>query len=304
MNLAPVAEAEAVEVPEVLELIPGVALLLLVSLPAAGGWLVLFKFKDGRVAGAGAGPEVAGVAGVELTGVEADEAPIRLADPDHFSYFSSNALRRSSSVILAGSWAAAICKGGRPVAFPRLLVGADDAEVEVLVELDSVLLAALALEDAPPLVVLLAALASSSRSESEMSSMSFIINELLCTVVGKEVVCGFLVPNLGSWGLFPTFGTLDSTLDEPCSGMILELLFKQAPGLFNEGGGDFKQVETEREFINEVLFDELFEETEDGFETELEVVLSPLPPMLGDFNLGSLSRLVTIRYEECVWLWM
>jgi hypothetical protein len=296
--LAPVAEAEAVEVPDVLELIPGVALLLLLSLPVAGGWLVLFKFKDGKVTAAGVGPEVAGVAGVELTGVEADEAPTRLADPDHFSYFSSNALRRSSSVILAGSWAAAICKGGKPGAFPELFVGADDAEIEALFELDSVLLAALAE------VLLLAALASSSRSESEMSSMSFIINELLCTVVGKELVCGFLVPNLGSWGLLPTFGTLDSTLDEPCSGMILELLFKQAPGLFNEGGGDFKQVETEREFINEVLFDELFEETEDGFETELEEVLRPLPPMLGDFNLGSLSRLVTIRYEECVWLWM
>ena len=302
MNLAPVAEAEAVEVPEVLELIPGVALLLLVSLLATGGWLVLFRFNDGRAAAAGAGPEVAGVAGVELTGVEADEGPIRLADPDHFSYFSSKALRRSSSVILAGSWAAAICKGGKPEAFPRLLAGADDAEVEVLVVVDSVLLAALALEDV--LLVLPAALASSSRSESEMSSMSFIIKELLCTVAGKEVVCGFLVPNLGSWGLFPTFGTLDSTLDDPCSGIILELLFKQAPGLFNEGGGDFKQVETEREFINEVLFDELFEETEDGFETEFEDVLSPLPPMLGDFNLGSLSRLVTIRYEECVWLWM
>ena len=76
-----------------------------------------------------------------------------------------------------------------------LLVEAVDAEVEVL---DSVLLAALSLEDVPLLVLLLVALASSSRSESEMSSMSFIIKELLCTVVGKGVVCGFLVPNLGS----------------------------------------------------------------------------------------------------------
>jgi hypothetical protein len=91
-------------------------------------------------------------------------------------------------------------------------------------------------------------------------------------------------------------------VDDPCSGMILELLFKLAPGLFKEGGGDFKQVETDKAFktpLPAVLLDD------DDPVPEPAVVLFPCPDpllpdpdVLGDFNLGSFSRLVTVKYDE------
>lgn len=81
-------------------------------------------------------------------------------------------------------------------------------------------------------------------------------------------------------------------VDDPCSGMILELLFKLEPGLFNEGGGDFKQVETDKAFKTPLpLPDEL--SVPEAFPCPPRPV-----PVLGDFNLGSFSRLVTVKYDE------
>jgi hypothetical protein len=72
--------------------------------------------------------------------------------------------------------------------------------------------------------------------------------------------------------------------------MILELLFKLAPGLFNEGGGDFKQVETDKAF--KIPLPALDDPVPAGGPRPLPV------PVLGDFNLGSFSRLVTVKYDE------
>lgn len=83
-------------------------------------------------------------------------------------------------------------------------------------------------------------------------------------------------------------------VEDPCSGMILELLFKLAPGLFNEGGGDFKQVETDKAFkIPLPPADEL--SVPEAFPCPPR---PPPVPVLGDFNLGSFSRLVTVKYDE------
>ena len=131
----------------------------------AGG----FKFSEGNTGGAA--DEVvlaAGVAGVDPTGVDDVEANlVPDADPDHFSYFSSKALRRSSRDILAGSTTAA-----------GLTIEAAADEVEPVET-----------EGAEPSVLVLEAVVdddvaagSSSRSESEMSSISFIIRELLCCI--------------------------------------------------------------------------------------------------------------------------
>lgn len=150
----------------------------------------VFKFNEGNTGGAAEEAELAaGVAGVDPTGVDDVEANlVPDADPDHFSYFSSKALRRSSRDILAGSTTAA-----------GLTIEAAADEVEPVEA-----------EGAEPSVFVLetvvdedddVAAGSSSRSESEMSSISFIIRELLCciTVVGTDLGVGnFLVPNLGS----------------------------------------------------------------------------------------------------------
>ena len=140
----------------------------------------MFKFSEGNTGGAAdeeGGPPVlwtgaaaAGVAGVDPTvGVDDVEANlVPEADPDHFSYFSSKALRRSSRDILAGSTTAA-----------GLTIEAAADEVEPVET-----------EGAEPSVLVLEAVVddddvvagSSSRSESEMSSISFIIRELLCCI--------------------------------------------------------------------------------------------------------------------------
>jgi hypothetical protein len=107
-------------------------------------------------------------------------------DPDHFSYFSSKARRRSSRDILAGSRTAA----GLTIE----AAGADEAVDSVSSVSGFVLVADVAA-------------GSSSRSESEMSSISFIIRELLWfitveqlfeTDLGLTLFGNFLVPNLGS----------------------------------------------------------------------------------------------------------
>lgn len=149
----------------------------------------VFKFSEGNTGGAAEEAVLAaGVAGVDPTGVDDVEANlVPDADPDHFSYFSSKALRRSSRDILAGSTTAA-----------GLTIGAAADEVEPVET-----------EGAEPSVLVLEAVVddddvaagSSSRSESEMSSISFIIRELLCCITVVETDLGvdnFFVPNLGS----------------------------------------------------------------------------------------------------------
>ena len=126
----------------------------------------MFKFSEGNTGGAAeeGGPVGAGVAGVDPTGVDAVEANlVPEDDPDHFSYFSSKARRRSSRDILAGSRTAA----GLTIE----AAGADEAVDSVSSVSGFVLVA----DD-------VVAAGSSSRSESEMSSISFIIRELLCCI--------------------------------------------------------------------------------------------------------------------------
>ena len=130
----------------------------------------VFKFSEGNTGGAA--EEVvlaAGVAGVDPTGVDDVEANlVPDADPDHFSYFSSKALRRSSRDILAGSTTAAAGLTIEAAADEVEPVETEGAEPSVLV------LEAVVDDDV--------AAGSSSRSESEMSSISFIIRELLCCI--------------------------------------------------------------------------------------------------------------------------
>ena len=126
----------------------------------------VFKFSEGNTGGAA--EEVvlaAGVAGVDPTGVDDVEANlVPDADPDHFSYFSSKALRRSSKDILAGSTTAAGLTRFEAV---------ETADVEAVTSVSGFV-------DTNDVVV--PAAGSSSRSESEMSSISFIIRELLCCI--------------------------------------------------------------------------------------------------------------------------
>ena len=136
----------------------------------------MFKFSEGNTGGAAdeeGGPPVlwtgaaaAGVAGVDPTvGVDDVEANlVPEADPDHFSYFSSKALRRSSKDILAGSTTAAGLTRFDAV---------ETADVEAVTSVSGFV-------DTNDVVV--PAAGSSSRSESEMSSISFIIRELLCCI--------------------------------------------------------------------------------------------------------------------------
>ena len=136
----------------------------------------VFKFSEGNTGGAAdeeggppvlwAGAAAAGVAGVDPTvGVDDVEANlVPEADPDHFSYFSSKALRRSSKDILAGSTTAAGLT--RFEAF-------ETTDVEAVTSVSGFV-------DTNDVVV--PAAGSSSRSESEMSSISFIIRELLCFI--------------------------------------------------------------------------------------------------------------------------
>jgi hypothetical protein len=151
----------------------------------------VFMFSEGNTGGAAeeGGPVGAGVAGVDPTGVDDVEANlVPDADPDHFSYFASKALRRSSKDILAGSTSAA----GLTIE----AAGADEA-VESVSSVSGFVLVA---DD-------VMAAGSSSRSESEMSSISFIIRELLWfitveqlfeTDLGLTLFGNFLVPNRGS----------------------------------------------------------------------------------------------------------
>jgi hypothetical protein len=150
----------------------------------------VFMFSEGNTGGAAeeGGPVGAGVAGVDPTGVDDVEANlVPDADPDHFSYFASKALRRSSKDILAGS----ISTAGLTIE----AAGADEA-VESVSSVSGFVL-----------VADVVAAGSSSRSESEMSSISFIIRELLWfitveqlfeTDLGLTLFGNFLVPNLGS----------------------------------------------------------------------------------------------------------
>jgi hypothetical protein len=158
----------------------------------AAGVFMFSEGNTGRAAEEG-GPVGAGVAGVDPTGVDDVEANlVPDADPDHFSYFASKALRRSSKDILAGS----ISTAGLTIE----AAGADEAVEPVSSVSGFVLVADVVNDD-------VVAAGSSSRSESEMSSISFIIRELLWfitveqlfeTDLGLTLFGNFLVPNLGS----------------------------------------------------------------------------------------------------------